>query len=420
MPEPIAPAAPAAPTPPPAAPAAPAAPGGGDEPPSASDAFDKQFELDTPGTPPPAPAKPVAPAAPAPAKPAAAPAKPAAPAAAAPAQEFEEVEGIKVPKFKSDKDFRGWGLGGYKKAKQLETELESLRSKHTELEQVVPRTQAEKTQLATKLAELEKKHNEVLSELNFANYERSPEYKDKYEKPFQDAYNRALRDVAELTVTEEDRSQPADENGKYPTKDRPAKPEDFDQIYQLQLGAATKLAAKKFGAEAASIVIGHRNTIRQAAEAAVNALKEWKANAAKRQQEMEVQSTQTRERMNSLWTQVNADIREKSKDLFQERPDDKEWNEALAKGTAMADAYFGDRSAQPMEQKVVFDAHVRNRVAAFPALVSRMRKLEAENAQLAKDLAELRGSGPGKPGIESPTPPVAESEGALAEFDKRL
>jgi hypothetical protein len=330
------------------------------------------------------------------------------------------VDGIKVPKFRSDKDFRGWGLNGYKKAKTLENELTELRTKHTELEQRVPKTEGERAQLATKLADLEKKHNEVLSELQFANYERSPEYKEKYEKPYHDAFTRAHRDISELTVTEEDRTQPADENGKYPTKERAAKPEDFDQIYQLPLGAATKLAAKKFGPEAVSIVMGHRATIRQAAEAAVNALNTWKESSAKRQKEMETQSIQTRERVAGLWTQVNADIKSKNKDLFDERPDDKEWNEALQKGTQMADAYFSDRSQQPVEQRVVFDAHVRNRVAAFPALVSRMRKLETQNAQLAKDLAAMRGSAPGAPGSASPTPPADESEGAMAEFDKKM
>lgn len=419
MPEPIAPTAPAVPS----TPGASSTPASTPDAPSASEAFESQFDLpgNEPATPPPAPSAPVA-------KPGAtekpsAPAKPAAPskpAPTAPAQEFEEVEGIKVPKFKSDKDFRGWGLGGYKKAKTLETELQGLQSKYQELEQRVPKTEQERQQLATKLSELEKKHNEVLAELNFANYERSPEYKEKYEKPYQDAIARAHRDTSELTVTEEDRTQQPDENGKYPTRERQAKPEDFDEVYSLPLGPATKLAAKKFGPESVSIVMAHRNAIRQAAEAAVGALKTWKENAGKREKEMEAQSIQTRERVAGLWTQVNTDIKSKNPELFGERADDKEWNEELAKGEKMADAYFADRSAHPIEQRVIFDAHVRNRIAAFPALVSRMRKLEAENAQLAKDLAALRGSAPGAPSSASPNPPAEESTGALDAFDKVL
>ncbi len=425
MPESIAPPA-ASSTPPPASPSP--APSASPDGPSATESFETQFELDSPAAIP-AVAAPAAPTQPPVVKPAnqpaksgqqAAPAKPAAAAPAVPTQEFEEVDGVRVPKFKSDKEFRGWGLNGYKKAKTLETELESLRSKHAELEQTVPRTQTEKTQLATKLADLEKKHNEVLAELNFSNYERSPDYKQKYEKPYQDAISRAYKRVKELTVIEEDRSQSADDNGKFPTKERPAKPEDFDEIYGLNYGAATKLATKKFGPEFAAGIMQHWESIREKAEAAVGALNEWKASGEKRQKEQETQSIQTRERVAGLWTQVNTDIKTKNPDLFGERADDKEWNEALTKGTQMADAYFSDRSTQPIEQRLVFDAHVRNRVAAFPALVSRMRKLEAENAQHVKDIAALRGSAPGAPSTQSPNPPAEESTGALDAFDKVL
>lgn len=430
-PEPTSPPAPAsaapAPSSTPSAPAAPAAPSGGDGGSSAQDAFEAQFDLgegSAPAAPAAAPAAPAAPAAKPPAaapKPAAKPPQaPAKPAAAAPT-EFDEEDGVQVPRFKSDKDFRGWGLGGYKKAKQLETDLESLRSKHAELEQKVPRTEAERQQLATKLADLEKKHGEVLAELNFSNYERSPEYKEKYEKPYQDAVARAYKRVKELTVVEEDRSKPVDDaTGKYPTRERPAKQEDFDEIYGLQYGAAMRLATKKFGPEFAPGIMQHWEAIREKAEVAVNALNEWKANAQKREKEQETQSIQTRERITSLWTQVHADIKAKNKDLFTERPDDKDWNEALTKGTQMADTYFNNRDKLPIEQRVVFDANIHNRVAAFPALVSRMRKLEAENAQLAKDLAAMRGSAPGAPISTSPNPPAGDSEGAMAEFDKRL
>lgn len=430
-PEPSAPVAPApaAPTPSPA----PAAPAGGDGggSPSATDAFEKQFDLDQPSGPAtPAPAAPSP--APAPPKPGAAPAKPAAAAKPAPAPakpgaapspaptEFDEVEGVQVPRFKSDKDFRGWGLGGYKKAKQLEADMQALQTKYTELEQLVPRTKAEKEQLATKLATIEKQHNELQEELKYQNYQRSDDYKKNYEKPYHDAIARAHQEIAEFTVTEEDRSQQPDGEGKYPTKERQATPADFDEIYGMKLGPATKLASKKFGPEALATVMGHYNTIRGLAQKALGALNEWKAKGAEREKELATQRVQTAQQVETLWTQVNADIKSKNPDLFDERKDNKEWNENLAKGTAMADAYFADKSQMPLPQRVVFDAQVRNRIAAFPALVGHVRKLEAELAQAQKDIAELRGSGPGAPQVETPTPPAGDSEGAMAEFDKKM
>lgn len=417
------PSAPSTPTPP-AAPATPAPPSTPDAP-SASDAFEKQFELDTPATtdaaPPSQPTQPPATPAPSPtSKKSGAQAAPKSPAAPQPPTEHEEIDGIKVPKFKSDKDFRGWGLNGYKKATQLENDLKAMQTKYSDLEQRVPKTEAEKKQLADRLTELEKRYNETLSELNFANYERSPEYKEKYEKPYVDAVNNAYQEISELTVTEEDRTQPADENGVYPTKERQATKSDFDQIYQLQLGPATKLAAKKFGPEAVSIVMAHRAKIRDAAKAAVGALNQWKESAAKRAQEQETQTIQTKQRVEGLWTQVNNDIRSKNKDLFDERPNDSAWNEEFKKGTAMADAYFSDRSNQPVEQRIIFDAHVRNRIAAFPALASENNRLKSQVSQLQKDIAALRGSDPGKPDVSNPTPPANEPDSVLDAFEKKL
>lgn len=431
-PEPSAPVAPAPAAPTPSPSPAPAAPSGGDGgSPSAQDAFDKQFDLGsspepatpapTAPSPAPAPSKPAAaPAKPAAAaKPAPAPAKPSAPAPAAPT-EFDEVEGVQVPRFKSDKDFRGWGLGGYKKAKQLETDMQALQTRYSELEQLVPRTKAEKEQLATKLATIEKQHNELQEELKYQNYQRSDDYKNNYEKPYHDAIALAHRDITEFTVTEEDRTQQPDGDGKYPTKERQATPGDFDEVYGLKLGPATKLAAKKFGPEAAATVMDHYKAIRGLGQKALSALNEWKAKGAEREKEMATQRVQTAQQVETLWTQVNADIKAKNPDLFDQRKDNKDWNENLAKGTAMADAYFSDRSNMPMQQRVVFDAQVRNRIAAFPALVGHVRKLEADLAQAHKDIAELRGSGPGIPQVESPTPPAEGSDGAMAEFDKKM
>lgn len=423
---PVAPA-PAAPTPSPSPSPAPAAPspGGGDGGSlSADDAFDKQFSLDDG----PAPA-PAAPAAPAPAKPTpAAPAKPqktppaapAKPGAPAPAPEFDEVEGVQVPRFKSDKDFRGWGLNGYKKSKQLEADLAALQTKYTELESKAPKTEAERATLAAKLADIEKRYAELDQQLKFSNYQISDEYKNNYEKPYHNAIARAHAKMAELTVTEEDRTKEPDENGKYPTRERQATPADFDEVYSLPEGAAAKLAAKKFGPELVATILNARERIKELGEKAVGAIKEWKEKGATRAKEAEAQAIQNRQQVETLWTQVNNDIREKNKDLYAEREGDKGWNEALAKGTAMADAYFSDRSQHPIGQKVVFDAQVRNRIAAFPALVHRMRQLEAEVAAKAKEIADLRGSGPGVPSPGDPTPGAVESEGAMAEFDKKM
>lgn len=428
------PSAPSAPAPAPAAPSpaptpAPAAPspgasggdgGSGSDGGSATDAFEKQFELGKPTS------KPTPPAAPAAPKPDAKAGTPAVkpgdkPPKPEPKVEFDVEDGIEVPRYKTDKEFRGWGLSGHKKAKGLEGELTQLRTRFQELEQKVPKTEGERQKLAEQLEAIQKRHTELQQEVNYMNYERSAEYKEKYETPYHDAISRAHRDVRELTVTEEDRTQQPDGDGKYPTKERQATDGDFDEIYQMPLGPATKMAAKKFGQEAVSIVMQHRANIRQLAEKAVGALKEWKEKAGQREKDNEAQRLQTRERASNLWNQINTDIRDKNKDIFGKRDGDNDWNADYDKGTAMATDYLNNRGNRTMEQNLLFDAHIFHRVSVFPALLGKVQRLEAELAQANKDLTELRGSGPGKPGGGGGEAPAdQEQNGAMDMFDKKL
>lgn len=420
---------------------APAGEGGGGG--SSADAFDSMFnDLDGPapsgtppaggggGAPPPAggkpPEKPAGGAKPPaggkpPEKPAATtPPKPGEkPPGGQPQPEFEEVEGVQVPKFKSDKEFRGWGLNGYKRAKQLETELQAIQAKYQELEKIAPNSKAEREQLQTRLADLEKKFNEKEQEIKFLNYERSGEYVEKYQTPYKNAVQAAYNDMKELTVTEPDMSQPVGENGQRPTKERAATPADFDSIYGLPLGQATKLANQLFG-HAASIVMGHRNEIRRLAQAAVNAVNDWKAKAKEREEKEKADAVTHRDFVSRTWSEVNNNLVQKYPDLFAPDSNDPEGNKKLEEGQRMADAFFADRSSSPLEHRIVFDAQIRNRIAAFPRLKYQRDKLRAENEQLKKDLAELRASNPGAPGGGGTPPAGEQTEGALETFEQRL
>lgn len=359
---------------------------------------------------------------PAAAAPAPVPAKPAA--GTPPTQDFEEVEGIQVPRFKKDSEFRGWGLAGYKKAKQLENDLNQLRNQHQQIEQEHPKTKQERDALAARLAEIEKQYGETVEQVKYLSYERSAEYKDKYETPYRKAVETAYSDVKELTVTEPDTTHPPDEKGIYPTKERAALPADFDEIYQLPLGPASKLAAKKFGAESVATVIQHRNTIRNLAKAANDALAEWKSKSQEREKTENDQKTIQQGQIQEAWVSVNKRMSEdpRGADLWAEVKDDKEINEAIAKGFELADRRFSDQYMKlPPMERIVLDASIRHRVAAFYRLRVENQRLKAEHAQALKDLAELRGSGPGEPGTPGGgEQPAGESKGAMAEFEEKM
>lgn len=439
---PPAPAAPAS-TPPvagaaPAASAAPPAGGspeaggasGGENEPSSFDKFDAAFDglEEGGGQQPPASAKPAAPAAPA-----AAAAKPAAPTAPAKGAsqpkpgdgEFEEVDGIQVPRFKKDGEFRNWGLAGYKKAKTLEGESAQLRTKLQELEQEFPRTKQERDVLKSKYEEIEKRFNAVQEEIKYLNYERSPEYTEKYETPYKNAVSAAYADVAQLTVTEPDPTQPPDAEGKKPTRERQATPNDFDEVYQLPLGPASKVAYQKFGPHVAPTVMRHWNNIRDLAKAATNALSEWKAKSAEREKNQNEQQTLQTGQIQSQWQDVNKKLSEDSRgqEWWGHEKEDKELNDALAQGFAFADKRFSDEfNKLSTTEKIILDAAIRHRVAGFYKYRAKYARLKAEHDQAVKDLAEIRASGPGggERGTSGGETPTSESKGAMAAFDEKL
>lgn len=388
-------------------------------------------------TPPAAPAAPEKTAAPAtPAKPAAAPTRtpaPSKPAAAKPGEkppaatptEFDEVEGVQVPRFKTDRDFRGWGLNGYKKAKALETELTELRNKYSETEQLIPKTKAEAQALQSKLADIEKKYQEASQTLNYVNFEKSPEFNEKYEQPYQNAWTRALSDMKELTVTEIDPNASADEMGNQPTRERAATRDDFESIYHAPLGQAAKLANQKFG-HAASMVLEHRQKIRELAKNAVDAVTKWKETSATRQKEEENNRTLHDAKVAELWEKFNAKTYDdpRGKEWWGEVPDDKEINDAIAAGFAYADQRFSrEFYSKPVEEQIAIDAQIRHRIAGFFKQRVVIRRLTESAEKAEADKKARLGSRPGPPdggesGAEGGAP--AESEGAMAEFDKRM
>lgn len=370
-------------------------------------------------------------AAPAPAKPApAAPPKPPEKPAAAPPKEDVVVEdGVEMPKKFStitNKEFKGWGLAGYKKAKELQTQLDAktqIETEYAQLKEQHPRTLQEKQALATQVEQLRKDYDAVMSELKLTRYERSADYGEKYRKPYDEAVERALAQTKELLVTVPDPSGELDEDNQPKMTERAATEADFEHIFQMPLGQATREAKKLFG-DSASIVLGHREKIKDLAMAAQKAIQEWKSKAAELEKQEHARSIEEQDRLANFWIEVNkrlgADPR--GAEFWGEEKDNKEANTELAKGLAYADQRYSDAYEKMTErEKVLLDASLRWRVGGFYKLRYLVSKVKAENEQLKKDLAELRGSAPGAPGPVSPEKQLeTESEGPIAEFDKKL
>lgn len=386
MPDPVIPAAPAAPASPPPSPSpapAPAAPAAAEP---VGQSFDNSFPDDGLDTPP-EPAKPAG----EPAKPSGEPAKPgnepAKPAAAAPAK----PEGVKTevdftpPQVAKPNELRTWAQRMGSRAQKAETELAKMQARITQLENQPPRQAEDTANLAKELATAKKRLEEYEGEIRLTKYERSQEYAEQYRKPYEEAVARAYREIRELSIVDE-------ESGT----EKPATQADFDEIYQANLGQATRLAKAKFG-DAAIIVLQHRQAIRQLAERAYNAVEEYKAKGGERETQTKAQAAQQQAAMQRMFTAAQEGHAKRSPETFNERDGDTEGNTLLGKGKEFAAAVFGGNEGLTPQQIAFRDAMAFNRLAAYPRLVRDVKKLKSELAEAQKTIEGLRGSGPGRP-----------------------
>ena len=252
------------------------------------------------------------------------------------------------------------------------------------------------TALAEKLAKAESRQAEMEAELRAARQEVSPEFKQKYDEPFNRAAEYAKRDIEQLVVIDEDEGT-----------QRAATWEDFIGIYRLPKGKAIMEARRLFGPEQAQIAMGHLADLQRLDYQRNAALEQEKATWAERETSRVAAAAQEREATQQMWKKVNDDIKAKRPEWFGEDPEDEEGNKLLAEGYRLVDTAFSNREALTPQQRVTVDAQVRNRAAAFPRTVMRLRKANAEISELKAKLAEYEASAPGEtrnPGGGAPAP----------------
>jgi hypothetical protein len=311
-------------------------------------------------------------------------------------RKFAEEAGAKARQFQS-------------KAAQLEAELQRIKTD----------PQKDSSALSQQLAAANEKIQRYENEARLTRYERSEEYRTKYEQPYQNAVKQAYGDVKELLVSEPKKGSQLDEQG-HPIEfvEREATPADFDEIYQLPLGPATRLAKQKFG-DQAMIVLQHRQAIKNAAKSAMDAVEANKGNATQYEQQQTAQHKLQQEARDQMFNTAVESLAQKYPDWFGEREGDTEWNESLSKGRGIADLAFSDRQGLTPQQSAILDAQVHMRTSVFTPLKAEVIKLRTENKTLKEELAQIRGSGPGKV-LPNGKAPDGKSKNWQQDFDERV
>lgn len=272
------------------------------------------------------------------------------------------------------------------KTKTLETELAQLKAERAKPAPEDP----EKKTLGERVQQYEKRLKELDEELKYAAYERSPEYQEKYEKPFIDAYQTGREKTARLKIT--------DAEGNV----RQATAEDFDRIVRISDDDhAAELAAEMFG-QKASVVMYHRERVQELNAARYRATEDYRKTGSERFKKASEEATARQTKLRELWEQENTRIREKY-EHFKPQEGDEEGNRLLEQGYQLADLAFSDQLQQePMEKQISVHAALRHRAAAFGRLVHQNKQLSTKVAELEKELAEFKESTPGDGAPDTP------------------
>jgi len=362
------------------------------------------------------PPTPVAPATPEPAKPE--PADPDDPLTVDPAATAAPADPKTEPAKPGEKQkVNPWKLLDETKAARAKVEQELA-----ELRKLVPDEAARKAEVE-RFAEAQKRAQELEEHIRFVDYSKSQEFQDKYQKPYEQAWSKAMRQLTQVMI-EGDDGNPRQVNAQ-----------DLQQIVNLPLGQAQDLADEKFGKFSSAVML-HREKIQDLFDQQSAALDEAKKNGAerdrKRTEEWLRSQGEVRRQISETWTKANeAAVKdERVGKFFQQIEGDTEWNQRLGKGFEIVDRAMNENALDPKltpEQRVsVIKRHsaLRHRAAAFGPLVYRNNQLTERLAKLEAELKQFTGTVPdtsgGTPATATPQPMSAHDQvfGALRKLAK--
>jgi hypothetical protein len=295
------------------------------------------------------------------------------------------------------------------------TEAADWKSKYETLqsESSKPKADTEKEQLLKDRESWNKRRDELENELKFSNYERSTEYKEKYQQPFLKAYEQGQKLLATLNFKDPDKS---DEFGAVlePGKTRKGSEADWDALMAIQdEDTANKFIADHFGYNAARItmqrdkVLDHHTQMRTAIE-------DFRKQAGTRETQFRELQTKSQKEASERWHAANKLAAEKYPQLFGTDPADAKGNDLLAYGTRLTDLAFGildpseivklptslkDKLVNgqlPQAEMTLLHSAIRNRAAAHDRLVYRLNQKDTELKELREQLAGYEQSAPGR------------------------
>ena len=287
----------------------------------------------------------------------------------------------------------------------LKAEKEARAAAEAEVQRVksgvVP--EQERTALTARVEKAEARAKELEDHIRYVDYEKSTEFKEKFDAPYVASWERAMSELSEITVTDPGTGQP-----------RAVTADDLVKLANMPLQAAQDASDELFG-KFASYAMTHRAEIKKMSAARAQALKDAREQGAQRE-------TQTREQQTKQLTEsvqftrdtfkaINEAILKDPKIGVDFQPivppegqqlsaEETEWNDTLAAGYKLVDDGWAANptapNLTPEQRKEIIMRHaaIRNRAAGWKPLKLKLRRVEKALAAAHKELEQYRESIP--------------------------
>jgi hypothetical protein len=273
-----------------------------------------------------------------------------------------------------------------KEPKELRQEYDKLKAEReadaremTSLREKIAAAEAkgkDVTTLTERLTTMEKDWEKDKALLRSYKQEASPEFKAKYDEPFDQQVALAVEDTRGLQIFDE--SGDPIPNAVFDWK-RDMVP--LWQEYKTSPSAALLKAQKMFG-PGASIVTDHLRELKKLDFAKNRALERERENWKTLQEQEQASAVTKREHMESLKAKAFEEIGQTVAE-YQDGPEEKELADLRKEGHAIFDA-----KPQTFQQYLIKDAHIKHRVASFGPDQLKIQRL---TKQLSEAKAELDG-----------------------------
>lgn len=305
-----------------------------------------------------------------------------------------------------------WKRGDEFKSLYEKSEAEVLR-----LKKLIP-NEAELQQKQERFAQLEEQNKQLLEHIRYVDYQKHPEFVEKYEKPYQDAWGRLMRRLSGVGVAQEDGTRRAVEAA------------DILKLSSLPADQVIEQAEAKFG-KLGSFVAERVEDLKQLWENKMGALEKAKKDGSEFFQQQEqaftAQQKELQEFLVQTWTKAVDEIKTHSRygEYFNPIEGDDEWNAKLEDGTKkVAEALTGDPrdpSLTPEQRATIVKRHaaMRNRAAAFGVQNLKIQRLEAKLAEATEKLKQYETSTPKTEGSQ-PANGAPQPKDAWSSFDQRI